>query len=270
MRQTKMLNPYATTAQMSHTGPVKAYIIDTAGTIAPRESLVSAYNTSFDTMALQHYVKKGLSGAEAKAKVERGIKLRNQDSENEEYLRMQDEIAAEAFATEKVRMEIFDDVLPAFRKMKESNAKIAVYSTGIKESFRPAFRSVKLDGGKSLDDYVDVYVSSFDVGPKTDVESFRKACREVGTEAADTVYIDDEAKAAETASHAGFRKVYKRGNGGESGNFTTINALTEAVEETASQGHATKAHGHEEIAALAEKGCENEEHAEAETATVGG
>lgn len=188
---------------------IKLYVTDLAGTLNNKNQFVNQVQTNFDTHALEYYISQGLSRNDAKAKVEHGLQLRSKSQNNEEYLKMQDEVGAYAFQSGKMKMEVYDDAPSTLVKIKDSGTKTAVYSVGLKKSLQPAFRTVKLDGGKTLDDYVSKYFSSFDIGPKNKVEGYRKICESMGISIDEAVYIDDEAPNARAAVNAGFKKVYR-------------------------------------------------------------
>ena len=219
-------------------GNIEAYIIDVAGTITNGRTFIEGRRESFEQHAYDYYVRHGYSEEQAKKNVEFGREKRNQDPPDEKYLHMLDEVNAELFEQGKIQLDVFDDVPKAFKEMKESGAKVAVYSAGLKKSLKPSFKTVKLDGGKTLDSYVDGYFSSFDVGKKDNPESYRKIASQLGVDITNSVYVDDQAKYVKTAKKAGFRKVYRRAspeqpegqNEEHDEGYETINSLSEVVE----------------------------------------
>jgi len=193
----------------SHTYGPRLYIIDVVGTIADKERLIPQLEGNFDKAAVEYYTANGVSQKKAEAKLALGKKLRAKNRRDPSYEKMQDEVAAYSYEKGKIKLEIYDDAHTALKEMRESGAEIAIFSSGMDKSLQPAFKSVRLDGGKSLDDYVSKYFSSNQVGPKSRRETFERIPKDMGVEISDCVYIDDEAKVTDIASKANFRQVYQ-------------------------------------------------------------
>jgi len=154
---------------------------------------------------------------------------------------MQDEVAAYAYQKGKLFFDIFYEAAAAIKHLAEEGKTVVIYSSGLKHTFKPAFKSAKMSGGKTLDDFISFYFSSFDIGDKDKVSSFRTIANKIGISLKNAVFIDGKEENAKTAVKAGVKKVYRvvkdsgyghKGKSTEKNDrgYCTITSIDEAIE----------------------------------------
>ncbi len=231
------------------------YIIDVSGTIVNDKQFISSLENAFDKYAAKYYAEeKGLSQPAAKVQAEKGTALREKGSKNsngsayQTYLKMQDEVAAYAYQKGKLSLDIFYEAAVAIRHLAEEGKTVVIYSSGLKHTFKPAFKSAKMSGGKTLDDFISFYFSSFDIGDKDKVSSFRAIANKMGISLKNAVFVDDKEENAKTAVKAGVKKVYvisknpdrKKSKDKSSEEYYVIQSIKQILDDDENHNHETE------------------------------
>lgn len=98
---------------------------------------------------------------------------------------------------------IFDDVLPAFKRLKEQDIQICIYSSG-------SVQAQKLIFGHSIGGDLRIYISNYfdtKIGHKIDSESYTKILSELNVEAEHIRFFTDKLSEAEAARQAGIEVI---------------------------------------------------------------
>ncbi|XP_056424897.1 enolase-phosphatase E1 isoform X2 [Hyla sarda] len=104
-----------------------------------------------------------------------------------------------AYATGKIKGEVYDDVVPALKKWKEAGLKLYIFSSGSVEAQKLLF-------GYSIEgDLLELFHGHFDtsVGPKVESESYRRIADAIGCSTENILFLTDITKEAEAAREAG-------------------------------------------------------------------
>ncbi|XP_044160709.1 enolase-phosphatase E1 isoform X1 [Bufo gargarizans] len=104
-----------------------------------------------------------------------------------------------AYATGKVKGEVYDDVVPALKKWKEANLKLYIFSSGSVEAQKLLF-------GYSIEgDLLELFHGHFDttVGSKVESESYKRIAEKIGCSTGNILFLTDITKEAEAARTAG-------------------------------------------------------------------
>ncbi|KAM5194377.1 enolase-phosphatase E1 [Mantella aurantiaca] len=104
-----------------------------------------------------------------------------------------------AYASGQVKGEVYDDVVPALKKLKEAGIKLYVFSSGSVEAQKLLF-------GYSIEgDLRELFQGHFDttVGPKMESESYRKIAAHIGCSTENILFLTDITKEAKAAKEAG-------------------------------------------------------------------
>ncbi|KAG9480584.1 hypothetical protein GDO78_012181 [Eleutherodactylus coqui] len=104
-----------------------------------------------------------------------------------------------AYATGKVKGEVYDDVVPALKKWKEANLKLYIFSSGSVEAQKLLF-------GYSIEgDLLELLHGHFDtsVGSKVESASYRRIAEQIGCSAENILFLTDITDEAEAAREAG-------------------------------------------------------------------
>ncbi len=185
------------------------YIFDVSGTLVKSDSFRKDFSKAFVVYGTEYYQNLGLSKNIAEKKINDGIKLQQTNPSDDKYLKIQDEVGAYATKKGKFFFDIHYDAAMAIKELVEKGHKVVVYSMGLKKSLKPLFESLKMYDGKTLDDYISGYFSSFDIGSKKDPKSFEKILVKMNFPRQRTIYIDDEPENAKVAAQkVKLKKVY--------------------------------------------------------------
>jgi enolase-phosphatase E1 len=98
---------------------------------------------------------------------------------------------------------IFDDVLPAFKRLKEQEVQICIYSSG-------SVQAQKLIFGYSIVGDLRAYISNYfdtKIGHKINHESYTKILSELNVEAGQVRFFTDKLSEAEAARQAGIEVI---------------------------------------------------------------
>ncbi|XP_075717417.1 enolase-phosphatase E1 isoform X2 [Rhinoderma darwinii] len=104
-----------------------------------------------------------------------------------------------AYATGKVKGEVYDDVVPALKKWKRANLKLYIFSSGSVEAQKLLF-------GYSIEgDLLELLHGHFDttIGSKVESESYRRIANQIGCSTENIIFLTDITKEAEAARQAG-------------------------------------------------------------------
>ncbi|KAL8611112.1 hypothetical protein ACOMHN_064402 [Nucella lapillus] len=216
---------------------IKAIVFDIEGTVTPisfvketlfpyaRDNLEKYLKDKFedaetkkDICALRELAKKdkadGKEGvveipesSEDKGKVIKGVVANVQwqmdnDRKSTELKQLQGHIWRQGYESGKVKGQLFEDVPPMLRLLKEEGFKLYVYSSGSVESQKLLFGHPSIGG-----DLTEIFTDFFDTttGGKTEVESYKKITEKIGKKPAEILFLTDLPEEAETAVTAGWR-----------------------------------------------------------------
>ncbi|KAM3940354.1 enolase-phosphatase E1 isoform 2-T2 [Leptodactylus fuscus] len=104
-----------------------------------------------------------------------------------------------AYASGKVKGEVYDDVVPALNKWKEAGLKLYIFSSGSVEAQKLLF-------GYSIEgDLLELFQGHFDttVGSKVESESYRRIADRIGCPTDNILFLTDVIYEAEAAREAG-------------------------------------------------------------------
>ncbi|XP_069834187.1 enolase-phosphatase E1 isoform X2 [Dendropsophus ebraccatus] len=104
-----------------------------------------------------------------------------------------------AYATGKIKGEVYDDVVPALKKWKEAGMKLYIFSSGSVEAQKLLF-------GYSIEgDLLELFHGHFDttVGSKVESQSYRRIADAIGCCTENILFLTDITKEAEAAREAG-------------------------------------------------------------------
>ncbi|KAM4053287.1 enolase-phosphatase E1 [Anomaloglossus baeobatrachus] len=108
-----------------------------------------------------------------------------------------------AYATGKVKGEVYDDVLPALKKWKEADMKLYIFSSGSVEAQKLLF-------GYSIEgNLLELFHGHFDttIGSKMESESYRRIADKIGCAPDNVLFLTDITIEADAASEAGVHVV---------------------------------------------------------------
>ena len=105
----------------------------------------------------------------------------------------------DAYTSGLLIAELFPDVLPSIRKLKELDKRVSIYSSG------SIFAQKLLFGHTAEGDIKDLLNSYYDTssGAKIDASSYTKIAQEEGVECTEVLFLTDLLKEAEAARDAG-------------------------------------------------------------------
>lgn len=104
-----------------------------------------------------------------------------------------------AYATGKVKGEVYDDVAPALKEWKAADMKLYIFSSGSVEAQKLLF-------GHSIEgDLLEFFHGHFDttIGSKVESESYRRIAEKIGCSPENILFLTDITKEAEAAREAG-------------------------------------------------------------------
>ncbi|KAG8593661.1 hypothetical protein GDO81_000917 [Engystomops pustulosus] len=104
-----------------------------------------------------------------------------------------------AYASGKVKGEVYDDVVPALKKWKGAGMKLYIFSSGSVEAQKLLF-------GYSIEgDLLELFHGHFDttVGSKVESDSYRRIADKIGCSTENILFLTDIIKEAEAAREAG-------------------------------------------------------------------
>ena len=133
--------------------------------------------------------------------------LIKEDKKDTDLKSIQGKIWAEAYSAGKIKGHLYEDVLPAWRLMKEQGRVIAIYSSGSVEAQKLIFGfSEKGD----LTEYISAYFDTR-VGGKKESASYHTIVKELQVEAADILFLSDVGEELDAAAEAGLQTMqFKR------------------------------------------------------------
>lgn len=164
-----------------------------------------------------------------KATVDYVLALMDVDSKVTGLKTLQGHMWREAYKTEKILGEVYEDVVVAMKDWVSSGMKIFVYSSGSEEAQKLLFGYS--DQGDLLEHVSGHYDTT--VGPKQDKTSYTKIAEKAGIDVEDFLFLTDLPEEAVAAAEAGMRTtiVVREGNAALSAEdvkrFNTVKALTE-------------------------------------------
>jgi enolase-phosphatase E1 len=154
--------------------------------------------------------------------------LIRQDRKLTAWKDLQGRIWEEGYARGDLKADLFDDVLPALRRWKQSGLELSVYSSG-------SVAAQQLLYGHSLDgDVRDLFSHWFDtrIGIKQEVESYQRILETLGCMADEVLFISDAIGELQAAEAAGMQVAFSDRDGNperDPGRFPSINRLDQLV-----------------------------------------
>lgn len=123
-------------------------------------------------------------------------------------------------------MELYDDVEPAFSKLKENGGKIAIFASGGIEYLHAGFGSTNVYG------LIDLYFTQQEIGSKYDPETYRKIAEAADVRISEMLFITDRMDEVEGAVSGNVPAMFiDRSQEGkeEKEGFTVIDTLTHVL-----------------------------------------
>lgn len=104
-----------------------------------------------------------------------------------------------AYATGKVKGEVYEDIVPALKRWKEAGMKLYIFSSGSVEAQKLLF-AYSIEG-----DLLELFHGHFDttIGSKVESESYRRIAGKIGCSTENILFLTDITKEAEAAREAG-------------------------------------------------------------------
>lgn len=130
--------------------------------------------------------------------------LIQKDSKVSALKQLQGHIWSHGYASGELLSQVFEDIEPTFRRLKDSGANIAIYSSGSRLAQRLLFQySNKGD----LRNYLSCYFDTTS-GHKREAESYRQILLSLGLEhGSEAVFVTDVLEEAQAAAAAGMESV---------------------------------------------------------------
>lgn len=147
---------------------------------------------------------------------------------------LQGHIWREAFEDGKIKGEVYDDVVPAFKQWTSNDIKIYIYSSGSVDAQKLLF------GNSKFGDMLQYINGHFDttVGAKTESKSYKKIAESVSLKPSRILFVTDVINEARAAFEAGFTTAVSVRPGNavltetDKNNFTTIMTFEELLPKT--------------------------------------
>ncbi|XP_073493118.1 enolase-phosphatase E1 [Phyllobates terribilis] len=123
----------------------------------------------------------------------------SQDRKTTALKQLQGHMWRSAYATGKVKGEVYDDVVPALKKWKEAGLKLYIFSSGSVEAQKLLFR-YSIEG-----DLLELFHGHFDttVGSKMESESYKRIADTIGCSTENILFLTDITMEADAAREAG-------------------------------------------------------------------
>ncbi|MDQ4120890.1 MAG: acireductone synthase [Acidobacteriota bacterium] len=129
------------------------------------------------------------------------IFLIDQDCKSTALKSIQGQIWRAGYETGELRGEVFEDVLPAFKRWKENGKTIAIFSSGSRLAQRLIFGfSVAGD----LTSFISAYFDTT-TGAKKEAESYRKIAESLGFPPVEILFVSDSVWELDAAFEAGMQ-----------------------------------------------------------------
>lgn len=117
---------------------------------------------------------------------------------------LQGKIWDAGYQSGELRSQLFDDVLPAFKRWQAAGKAIYIFSSGSVQAQKLIFRySTEGDLTPYLSGYFDTTT-----GPKREVTSYRAIAERIGESPADLLFISDVAAELQAAQATGFQTLF--------------------------------------------------------------
>ncbi|RVE66132.1 hypothetical protein OJAV_G00123400 [Oryzias javanicus] len=134
-----------------------------------------------------------------------------------------------AYASGRIKGEIYPDVVPAIKKWRERGLKVYIYSSGSVEAQKLLFR-YSVEG-----DVVELFDGHFDttIGAKVEAKSYERIAEKIGCQPEEITFLTDVAREAKAAEEAGLNVllVVRPGNleltEEESAHYTLITSFSQ-------------------------------------------
>ncbi len=135
--------------------------------------------------------------------VEYCLWLTAKDSKFTALKSLQGKIWQDGYASGELHGQVYRDVPPAFDRWRRQNREICIYSSGSVLAQQLLFRSI------SSGDLTRQITAFFDtsVGPKTEINSYRKIADFLLREPRDFVFVSDAVKEVEAAQDSGMQAI---------------------------------------------------------------
>lgn len=114
---------------------------------------------------------------------------------------IQGKIWKNAFESGKIRGHVYQDVLPNFRKWRDSNLKICIFSSGSIEAQKLLFRYSEAG---DLSQFISAYFDTT-TGPKRESTSYKKIASELSLPATSILFLSDIQSELDAARNAGMQ-----------------------------------------------------------------
>ncbi|KAF6714354.1 Enolase-phosphatase E1 [Oryzias melastigma] len=104
-----------------------------------------------------------------------------------------------AYASGRIKGEIYPDVVPSIKKWRERGLKVYIYSSGSVEAQKLLFR-YSVEG-----DVVELFDGHFDttIGAKVEAKSYERIAEKIGCQPEEITFLTDVAREAKAAEEAG-------------------------------------------------------------------
>uniref|UniRef100_A0A8C8E3B0 Enolase-phosphatase E1 n=1 Tax=Oryzias sinensis TaxID=183150 RepID=A0A8C8E3B0_9TELE len=105
-----------------------------------------------------------------------------------------------AYASGRIKGEIYPDVVPSIKKWRERGLKVYIYSSGSVEAQKLLFR-YSVEG-----DVLELFDGHFDttIGAKVEAKSYERIAEKIGCQPEEITFLTDVAREAKAAEEAGF------------------------------------------------------------------
>jgi enolase-phosphatase E1 len=123
----------------------------------------------------------------------------NEDRKEGALKSIQGKIWKNAFESGKIRGHVYQDVLPNFRKWRDSNVKICIFSSGSIEAQKLLFRHSEAG---DLSQFISSYFDTT-TGPKREATSYKKIASELSLPATSILFLSDIQSELDAARNAG-------------------------------------------------------------------
>lgn len=121
-----------------------------------------------------------------------------------EFLRLLDPLSVEAYDTKAVKLYTFADVGPAIEKWTDEGIRVFMYSNGGPDAQKAILRNADYTNksGQDLSMKMSGFFDPLAVGPKSEAESYRRICKEIGVDPRKVMFLTDVLKEATPAGQA--------------------------------------------------------------------
>lgn len=159
--------------------------------------------------------------------------LVDQDIKDSTLKSLQGIVWLKGYENGELKAPVYPDVIESFKKWKQQNKKIYIYSSGSIKAQKLLFGYVDVGKTKSisLNEYLSGYFDITTSGFKQEQSSYENITKDIGINASNCLFLSDNENEVEAATKAGLQSivVIRPGNAPLIKNFKTINNFDELI-----------------------------------------